>query len=153
MSAVQETDVVVGTDPTVPSADADSAVPEERKPKRKSSFREASAYLEDDSPASPTLERRPSSSRISFKDEHGGDVEEVSLLRRAQPLASRLPAHALPGLTYRTPLNPPHRSRLPLCKSHCRGFIVSQRHFTDKLHYDRSDNNYRPSTGGCCVIS
>ena len=80
---MQETDVVVGTDPTEPSADTDRTVSAERKPKRKSSFREASAYLEDDSLSAPTPERRPSSSRISFRDEHGGDVEEVSLLRDA----------------------------------------------------------------------
>ena len=80
MSAVQETDVVVGTNPTALGADTERAAPAERKPKRKSSFREASAYLEDDSLSAPTLERRPSSSRISFRDEHGGDVEEVRLL-------------------------------------------------------------------------
>ena len=126
MSAVQETDVVVGTNPTGLDADTERPVPAERKPKRKSSFREASAYPEDDSLSAPTLERRPSSSRISFRDEHGGDVEEVSLLCHALQAAHTRFAKS------HTYLNPTLRLRLR-CATHTPQTTVNWPFLSDTL--------------------
>ena len=74
-TSVASSDIELTVEPGHEGEDDADKQPSGRKARRNSSFRNASAYVDDGTPyAGP---QREAKSRISFKDEIGGEVEEV----------------------------------------------------------------------------